>query len=708
MNFHRVLIKVKMDGKMKYDKLLEPGDIGALRLKNRMVKMGAQPGSVPSPDGNVPGVLKDYYEAVARGGVSLVTAGGGIIEVLPPGAILNRFRVDDDKYIPSLRELAQAIQKQGCPALLQMMGRGPARRHLDFGIESKAASALSQDELPLPYFAPTRALTVAEIEQIVDLFASAAERIHKADFQGIELNSANNHLLNTFLSRAWNKRQDAYGAASLENRAKIVTDIIREIKKRNGRDFAVICLINGMEPGLEKGLTPEESCGIARILESSGADAIHVRVHFYNRPSHPDNRISTEFPDIAMYPEVPFPLGPGADTSRHGAGGWTPVAAMIKRAVSIPVISVGRLDADLGENLIRRGDIDFINLNRRIMADYDYPRKIAEGRLKDIRPCTGCYTCFDNGEHHLAPLCMVNAAIGHEKEYEIKPADKKKKVLIVGGGPAGMESARVAALRGHQVILCEKQTYLGGSLPLAAMVKGFEREDFLGFVNYLSTQIIRLGVDVRLDQEVNRSVVEQFKPDVLIIAAGGTHNIPDIPGIKNHRVITSQALHKQLKGYLKYLSPKTLSQLSHIWMPVGQNVAILGGGVQGCQTAAFLVKRGRRVTIVETGETIGKGLLETNVKTLLLTWLAAKGTVMLAGARYDEITKKDLIITAKEGKRQAISADTILIALPLLPNTALLKSLTGLAPEVYSIGDCHDPQLTVNAVSDGFRIGMVI
>ncbi|MDD5703087.1 MAG: FAD-dependent oxidoreductase [Dehalococcoidales bacterium] len=692
----------------KYQKLFEPGSIGSLHLRNRMVKMGAQPGSVPSPDGNVPEILKDYYEAVARGGVALVTAGGGIIEVIPNNATLNRFRIDDDKYIPSLRELSQVIQKHGCPAFLQLMGRGPSRKHLDFGIESKAASTLSQDELPLPYFAPTRELTVAEIEQFVDLFASTAERIHKAGFQGIELNSANNHLLNTFLSRVWNKRRDAYGIDSLESRAKIVADIIREIKKRNGQDFVVISLINGMELGLEKGITPEESCGIARVLQAAGADAIHVRVHFYNRPSHPDDRISTECPDIAMYPEVPFSLGPGVDTHRHGAGGWTPIAAMIKKAVSIPIISVGRLDADLGVNLLRQGAIDFINLNRRIMADYEYPRKIFEGRLKDIRPCTGCYTCFDSSEHHLAPLCMVNAALGHDREYEIKPADKKKRVLIVGGGPAGMEAARVAALRGHHVILYEKQSYLGGSLPLAAMVKGFEREDFLSFVRYLSNQMDKLGVDVRSGIEVNRTIIEKVKPDVLIIATGGVHNIPNIPGIQNSNVITSYTLHKLVKRYLKFLGPQALSRLTHYWMPVGKNVVILGGGIHGCQTATFLIKRGRKVTILETGDTFGKGLLETNIKKLLLTWLASKGAVMLTGVKYEEINGKNLIITTKDGKKQAIPADTILTALPLLPDTELLKTFKGLALEIYSIGDCHDPQLTVNAVADGYRIAMAI
>ena len=245
------------------------------------------------------------------------------------------------------------------------------------------------------------------------------------------------------------------------------------------------------------------------------------------------------------------------DTSLHGRGGWAPISARIKKAVSIPVIAVGRLDADLGEQMLRRGDADFINLNRRIMADHDYANKIASGNLKDIRVCTGCFTCYDNAELCEPPKCMVNAAIGKEREYEIKPANKKKRVLVVGGWSGRIwkqpESQRPGDIRSY---LYEKQNKLGGSLPLAAMVKGFEREDFLGFVSYLGNQMNKLGIDVRLGKEISRSVIEEIKPEVVILATGGLHNIPNIPGINNRNVITSKALHTLLKGYLRYFRPE--------------------------------------------------------------------------------------------------------------------------------------------------------
>jgi 2,4-dienoyl-CoA reductase (NADPH2) len=690
----------------RFRQLLAPGYIGSLRTKNHILKTGSTLGFYPWEDGHIQQPIIDSYEVLAKGGAGLVTVGAAPLGV-PPG---RGYKMDDDKYLPSMTRLAEAIRKHDCPAFVQMFHLGPMLPpHLvGLGAQPLAASPMTKSELPLPNFSPTRELSIAEIEEIVRQFGDQAERAKKAGFQGIELNAGCNHLLNSFLSRAWNKRQDAYGVGNMESRAKIVVDIIKEVKRLNGKDFAIIALINGAEPGLDNGLTPPEAQEIAKILQTAGADAIHVRAEFYSRPQDPAKRDSTQFPDIALYPETPFPLGGMVDDSRHGAGGWVPLAAAVKRAVSIPVIAVGRLDVELGEQVLRRGMADFITFNRRLMADPELPNKLAEGRLEDIRPCTACTTCFDNNEKGNPPLCQVNAAIGKEREYEIKPAQKKKRVMVVGGGPAGMEAARVAALRGHEVILYEKERRLGGSMVLAAIVKGFDREDILGLVRYLKTQLTKLGVDVRLGKGVNRAVVEEVKPDVLVIAAGGTHDIPQIAGINGRNVVTSQALHQKLKGFLRFFSPRVLRWLTNFWMPIGKKVVIIGGNIQGCQTAELLVRRGRKVTIVDTAKEMGDGLLEVFIKPHLLGWLEAKGVAMMSGVRYEEITDKGLTVTTKEGKKQTFKADTIVTSLPLLPNTGLLKSLEGSAPEVYAIGDGKEPHLIVDAIAAGSRLARAI
>jgi 2,4-dienoyl-CoA reductase (NADPH2) len=690
----------------KFRKLLEPGRIGSLTIKNRILKTGSSPGFYPWEDGYIQQEAIDIYESLAKGGAGIVTIGAAPLGV-PPG---RGYALDDDKYIPRMQQLADKVQKY-CPIFLQAFHLGPMLPPFlaNAGVHPIAASALGKDELPNPHLVPCQEMTVAGIEGIVEAFGDQVNRAKRAGFQGVELNAACDHLLNSFLSPFWNRRHDAYGIDSFESRAKIVVDIIKEIKRLNGKDFAVIALINGAEPGLDNGMTPTDAQGIAKVLEAAGADAIHVRNEYYNRPKNPANRDNTQFPDIALYPESTFPVDPAqVDASHHGVGGGVPPAIAVKKVVSIPVIAVGRLAPDIGEKLLRRGVVDFVSFNRRLMADNDLPNKLAEGRYEDIRPCTGCVTCFDNNEKGNPPLCQVNAAWGKNKAYEIKPAKKKKRVMVVGSGPAGMETALVAAQRGHEVTLYDKEPWFGGSMVLAALVKGFNREDILGLVKYYKTQLIKLGVEIKLGQEVNRAVVEEVKPDVLVIAAGGTHDIPDVPGIDRRKVLTSQALHRRLKGFLRFFSPKVLRWLTNFWMPLGKKVVIMGGNIQGCQTAEFLVKRGRKVTIVDTAKEIGDGLLDAFVKPHLINWLEVKGVDIFPSVKYNEITDKGLTVTLKDGKEQTFKADTILTALPLKPNTELIKSLDGIVPEFYAIGDCKEPQLIVNAIADGARIGRAI
>lgn len=686
----------------RFEKLLEPFHIGRVQTRNRMIKAASGVG-LDDERGYTTEEQKAEYEAIARGGVGLIIVESHGVDYPLGTHIPNQLHIENDTYIPGLKELAKVIHKHSCPTFLQLMHGGPLHNTRDTGLQPVSSSALTESEFPegtigMIMQACPRELSIDEIGEIEEKFIRAAGRVQEAGFDGVEVNAATCHLLNSFLSRAWNKRQDAYGCGNLESRSRIVVEIIKGIKKRLGQDFPVGVLINGAEYGTDKGTTIEESQGFARILQDAGADAIQIRA---------DGRgpyTLVHVPDLAFYPEPPEPLGKGLDGSRKGAGLMVPLAAEIKKVVSIPVIAVGRLDPELGEKILRQGKADFISFARRLLADPELPNKVASGRLEDIAPCTACNTCFSYVGMNRPARCRVNAALGREQEGPIKPAEKKKRVVVVGGGPAGMEAARVAALRGHEVTLYERESKLGGLLPLAALVKGVELEDLPALVRYLKTQITKLGVKINLGKEFNPSVIDGIQPDVLIIAAGGIPTVPEIPGINRHHVVSNADLHRKVKGYLRFFGPKFLRWLTKFWMPLGGRVVIIGGAMQGCELAEFLTKRGRKVTIVETADELGDGLLEV-LKPPLFSWLAKKGVTMMTGVKYEEITEKGLTVITKEGKRQTVEADTIVTALPLTPNTELFRSLEGKVPEIYFIGDCRQPQLIVDAVADGWRIG---
>ena len=690
-----------MSGKTQFEKLLSPGKIGKMQVKNRIIKTASELLTHDLKDFHMNQKTIDYIETLAKGGVGMIIFWNAYVDYPLGARVPDGLRIDNDEYIPGFKKLADVVHKYDCKLSVQMMHAGPWCPASLAGRKPIAASVMKLgmwgqggDE--------TAEATVAEIEEIQEKFVKAAERYQKAGIDHLEIHCATQHLGNSFMSRHWNKRQDKYGPQSLENRSRFTVEILKEIKRRLGQDFPVGVLYNAAEYGVDDGITPAEGQEFGRIFEAAGADNLHPKADGYGILYQRIN-----WSDTVCYPEVPNPLPKGLDGSQSGAGFWVPLPASVKKVVSIPVIATGGINAKMGEKILREGKADLIGMTRRLFADPELPNKLAAGRLEDIAPCTRCLSCLDPSYFNPARSCRINAALTNVRENEIKPAAKKKKVMVVGGGPAGMEVARIAALRGHEVVLYEKVHQLGGSAPMAAIIKGLEIEDLPALVRYLKTQITKLGVKINPGKEVNKALVEQVKPDVLILATGGQYTVPNIPGIDSGNVVRAAELNRQLKTYLRFMGPRQLGWLTKFWMPIGKNVVIIGSDIHGLQLAVFLIKRGRKVTVVDTAEKIGKGVIYF-YQLPLFRWLELKGLTIFSGVKYEEITDKGITITTKEGGKKTLAADTIIPALSMVPDTELVERLKGTAPEIYQIGDCGNPALIIDAIADGSRIGRAI
>jgi NADPH-dependent 2,4-dienoyl-CoA reductase/sulfur reductase-like enzyme len=516
----------------------------------------------------------------------------------------------------------------------------------------------------VPYPVP-RTLEKGEIREMIHRYALIASNAKKAGYDMVEVHGAHGYLVHSFISPYLNRRNDEYGG-SLENRMRFPAEIIEGIKEATGEDYPVGFRISGDE-FVEGGITARESPIVAQKIEEAGAAFIDVSAGM--------EEVKHKTLDIMRLPE-----------------GWKDyIWKAVKKAVNIPTIAGGgNRTPERCEKVIATGIADFLFLGRQLLADPEWPNKVYEGRLEDICKCISCLEChaFRTGratETH----CAVNVALGREKEFgEIGPTEIKKKVMIVGAGPGGMEAARIAALRGHEVTLYDKRTEIGGNLLLAAVPPG--KEKLLWFRHYQAAQLSKLKVTLKLGVEVTPELVDKTGPDALIVATGSRPMVPGLPGVNHENVLSAWDLLAGRKRFNR------------------QRVVVAGGGTVGAETAELLADQGNIVTVIEMLPRIADDMEVVNRRGLIEA-LDAKKVTLLTEHEVNGLTDKGLLVTDKRiGEKKVIEADWVVIAMGTKANDKLGEILEEGALRLWRVGDCKEPRTMLAAVYEGACAAMEV
>jgi 2,4-dienoyl-CoA reductase (NADPH2) len=649
---------------MKFEKLFQPGQIGSLTLPNRIIMVPV----TTRYDFEESDRLSRFYAERARGGAGLIFTGA--LQTIYPSRKTGAGRINlyDDSGIPKLKEWVKAIHDNGSRAAAQLATynywskKGPEGTAETVGPSTVIVprEGLHPSVSLAEYLPPVRTLTPEEILMIEEAIGAAAARAREAGFDAIDLQCFAGNLLHRFTNPFLNRRSDQYGG-NLENRMRFMTETIAAIKKKAGGDLPIISRIAGLDP-IPWGLGVEDWQKMAAHLEKAGLHALTTfpRWHESKEPS----------------PQMCVPRN-----------AFVFVSEAIKKAVTIPVITNVRITDPLdAEQVLASGKADFIGLARPLIADPEWPNKAREGRVDDIRFCTACCRCYDDVFSDRFMSCSVNPQVGKEREYTIQRAEKGKKVFIIGGGPAGMEAARVAALRGHRVTLFEARDKLGGLLLYG--VNPPYKEEWNTTIRFLTIQLEKLSVEVRMGKKCTAQEIEEEKPDVVIVASGSIPLIPGLPGIKGPNVATA----------LDVLAGRRQA---------GQNVVIVGGGSTGCETGEFLAQKGKQVTILEMLARIGADYGPMN-RYVVIDRLAAAGIRLETGVKVEAVTEKGVKVIRGGLYPEFFEADSVVLAMGMVSDDAVARTLEGKAPSVFKIGDAVKPAGVAEAMENAFQVAMQI
>jgi len=643
---------------MKYPILLSPIRISTMEVRNRFVvpPMGT---NFANPDGSVSQQLIDYWVARAKGGYGLLMVEVTAIDPLG-SAITWQLGIWDDKFIPGWKQLVDEVHKYGAKIAVQLHHAG---RQTTRGVIGAQPVAPSPIPCPVDREIP-KELTTEETYELIEKFGDAARRARNAGFDAVEVHGAHGYLIAQFMSAYSNKRMDEFGGDFM-SRMKFPVEIIKNIRRKVDSSYPIIFRFSGDErvPG---GRTIDESRMVARVMEKAGVNALHV--------------------STAVYGSMPWLIAPSTV-----APGYNIYAAEeIKKVVNIPVIAVGRInDPLMAEDILEDGKADMVSLGRESIADPEFPNKTASGLIEEISPCIGCMQAcvgylFD--PNHLKISCLVNPFAGREGELNLEKAEKSKKVMVVGGGPGGLEAAWIAAKRGHKVTLYEKENVLGGQYRIGAIPP--TKQDVLKALRYYITMGKKYGVEYKTGVEINEDLIMKENPNVVILATGGVPLMPNIKGIDNPKFAKAIDV---LEGKKE----------------TGMNVLIVGGGMVGVETADFLSEHSHKVTIVEMLPEIAKDEQDA-VKYFLLERLKKYEVKAITSATVKEFLDGGVVFNIAGKEEKLIGFDTVVLAMGAKAYNPLEEKIKGKVQEVYVVGDAVKARKAVEAIEEAARVAVKI
>ncbi|MFZ0529406.1 MAG: FAD-dependent oxidoreductase [Propionicimonas sp.] len=634
--------------------LLSPLMVGKLELKNRMA-VAPMVTCYCDDDGMPTEQYLAYHEARAKGGFGLIITEDYAVD--PAGRGFWCAGLWKDEQVAPHRELTERVHAAGAKIFAQIYHCGRQTASALIGTQPVAPSAL-----PCPVMGEVpRPLAREEIHTIVGQFGDTALRAKQAGFDGVEVHGAHGYLIAEFLSAYSNKRTDEYGGP-LGNRMRFPKEIIADIRAKCGPDFPVSFRISADEYVIG-GRDVSETVVVCRALEAAGVDLLHISAGTYETA-------------WAIIPPLGRPYAWLADFS-----------AQVKQAVTIPVQVVGRIkDPDTAESILEAGKADLISFARASLADPDLPRKYAEGHSDQIRQCIGCNQgCISILFMNQPIRCLVNPSCGYEAAQEVRPSANRKKVLVVGGGPAGLEAARGARLAGHDVVVHERQDHLGGNFAVGSIPPG--KGELTAYITWLGEELGRLGVPVHLGSKVTAAIVQTELPDVVVYAAGAGHVRPPIPGLDGANVVEACDVLTGRAG-------------------TGMRVVVLGGGMIGSETALYLASLGRQVAIVD--QLSGVALEENSARRYFLMKEFDQYKVdAVVSATITRITEGAVEIE-QSGSTRSLPCDTVVLALGMIPDLTQLDAIRATGAEVKVIGDATEASDGLKASREGFACGLAL